>query len=80
MIDIMLICLCSWMCVCALHDFIYGFWLANGVVPCCRLCRLGYCRVIQAGRYVEGSVHWGYTRGWVFVYVKFCGTQHLYKL
>ena len=46
------VCLCSaW--------FHLWVWLANGVVPCCRLCRLGYCRVTQTGRSAEGSVHWG---------------------
>ena len=58
-------------CACILASSFVFVWLANGVMPCCRLCRLGYCRVIQAGRSAEGSVHGGYTRGRVFVMLCF---------
>ena len=57
MIDSMLMCLSSDLCLCSCI-FLCMYWLANGVMPCCRLCRLGHCRVIQSGWSAEGSIHW----------------------
>ena len=84
MIDSMLMCLSSDLCLCSCI-FLGMYWLANGVMPCCRLCRLGHCRVIQTGRSAEGSVHWGilvvgYFGDVYYVYVMFCCTQQCINL
>ena len=46
----MLTCYVYDVCACALASSFVYVWLANGVLPCCRLCRLGHCRVTQIGR------------------------------